>query len=424
LFRVLLSILFFLGSVYAFWQTTDAPVPQQKITVKNVAELHTEEEARKSFDYLNDLRFKAGMSKFLYNENLKNAALSHANYLTSNNRIGHIQSEGEPGFTGVFPKDRVVQAGYKTGMSIENVSNQTIGYKDSVEGLFSAIYHRFGFLDFQVDEIGIGVSQNAQKLSQTAYVYDMGIYEINDLCKGLSYTGEGAYTYAICADKNFRIKKKAFDEGYNACYIRNKKVVIYPYDGQVEVPPAFFDELPDPLPNHRVSGFPISIQFNPHYFKFVKLEKFALFLEGSGTKEEAIIYDHISDINSRFKRNEFALFPLKRLEWGSRYRVEVVYKVFEERFTKRWTFETKKLAVEAIMIDKDKMQVVLEKGKEKILYFKPKDAHDILGDIQYSEKLDVTFIDKNTIKIVTNAEAGEKFRLHVSGREITLLVKP
>lgn len=63
------------------------------------------------------------MSKFLHNENLKKSATSHANYLLTHDVIGHYQEKGTVGFSGVLPRDRVIRAGYKTGMSIENVSS-------------------------------------------------------------------------------------------------------------------------------------------------------------------------------------------------------------------------------------------------------------------------------------------------------------
>ncbi len=363
------------------------------------------------------------MSKFLHNENLQKSAKSHADYLLQHDIIGHYQEEGKVGFSGILPRDRVISAGYKTGMSIENVSSHTIGYEKSIEGLFSAIYHRFGFLDFQVDEIGVGMSQDSKDSAKTAYVYNMGVYEINDLCKKSSYSGNGEYTYHICADENFKIKKSLFDAGYNACYKRNKKVVIYPYDEQTNVPPAFYDELPDPLPEHRVSGFPISIQFNPYYHKIVKLKRFELFL-GDKKVTQTKLYDHISDINSLFKRNEFALFPLERLEWDSRYRVEVEYKVHDKSFSKTWYFKTKKLSSTPIMIDKKKMQVEISTSAGSILYFKPRHQNDILENIQYDANLDITFIDNNTIMIRTKARVGESFKLNVSGREIRILVSP
>ncbi len=416
---VLLVFSFVLASAFSFFSSAEKT--QGTVTIKTMPALEPDTQAQEAFSYLNQLRQKAGMSNFLRNSNLEQSALSHASYLTNNNIIGHYESHNKPGFTGIAPKDRVAKAGYKAGISIENVSNNAMGYKMSVDGLFSAIYHRFGFLDFQVDEIGVGVSQKPSDNSITAYVYNMGVYEINDLCKGSSYAGNASYNYNICVDRAFRIEESLFKSGYNACYKRNKKVVIYPYDEQTNVPPAFFDELPDPLPQHSVSGFPISIQFNPYYFRSVRLKRFELFLEGKKV-EIAQKYDHISDINSMFKRNEFAIFPQERLQWNSRYHVEVEYTVDGKSHQKEWDFTTRKLPSKPIMIEKKKMQVKISASGETILYFKPLHQNDILENIQYDTKLDIEFVDKNTIMITTEAKAGEFFSLNVSGREIGLLV--
>ncbi len=420
--RVLLIATSLMVAIYIWMQKSyHDSSSSPHITLKEAPTLSVEQEEQNSFDYLNELRFKAGMSPFLHNVHLAKSAQSHAAYLTYHDKIGHYEEKGESGFTGVLPKDRMLHAGYKTPLSMENVSSQTIGYKKSIEGLFSAIYHRFGFLDFQMDEVGVGVSQNPEDTSKIAYVYNMGVYEINDLCSGVSYSGRGDYTYHICADEAFRIEKRAFDKAYHACYIRNQKVVIYPYADQEEVPPAFFDEDPDPLPEYRVSGFPISIQFNPAYFKFVRLKSFELFLNGKKV-ENMLLYDHISDINSRFKRNEFALFPLTRLEWGSRYHVKVVYEVRGKTEQKEWDFTTQKLAYKPIMIDKPTSDIEISAKHPTLLYFKPQHPNDILDDIEYDSKLDISFIDKNTIMIETQQKVGSTFTLHLSGREIALEV--
>ena len=416
---VFLALFFVTAFGFSFFERGEDK--KQSVTIKVMPSLQAKHQAFEAFTYLNELRNKSGMSTFLSNAKLEKSALSHASYLTYHDSIGHYQHLGKEGFTGVEPKDRVAKAGYKAGMSIENVSNNAMGYKASIDGLFSAIYHRFGFLDFQVNEICIGMSQNPSDNSITAYVYNMGVYEINDLCERTSYSGAGAYSYNICVDKSFRIKESEFNAGYNACYKRNKKVVIYPYDEQDNVPPAFFDEMPDPLPNHRVSGFPISIQFNPYYFKHVRLKRFELFLEGEKV-EVAEVYDHISDINSLFKRNEFALFPQERLAWGKRYHVEVEYEVSGKKYEKKWDFSTRKLPSKAIMIDKNKSRVKISAKEATILYFKPQHQNDILDNILYDTKLDIAFIDKNTIMIRTVADSGEEFKLDVSGREITLLI--
>jgi uncharacterized protein YkwD len=287
---------------------------KQHITIDKKEPLNLGYEKSKALEYLNFLRQKSGMVSFIRNHTLELSAKNHADYLIKNSQIGHYQEKNRPLFTGVEPKDRMLHAGYQTPLSVENVSHNNINYKDSIEGLFSAIYHRFGFLDFKVDEIGIGVAQDSKDASKNAYVYNMGIYQLNDLCSGSSFQGYGKYVYKVCKNSELKIKQSKFDEAMNACRLLNNRVVIYPYDGQEHVPPAFFDEIPDPLLEYSVSGFPVSVQFNKYYYKRVKLNSFKLF-DSDNREVDSILYDHISDINMLFKRGEYALFPKKRLEW-------------------------------------------------------------------------------------------------------------
>ena len=73
-------------------------------------------------------------------------------------------------------------------------------YKNSVDGLFSAIYHRFGFLDFTTDEIGIGESDDSNLY---VYTYDIGNKRLREFCnKGESDSDITGYYMTICADQN------------------------------------------------------------------------------------------------------------------------------------------------------------------------------------------------------------------------------
>ncbi len=60
-----------------------------------------------------------------------------------------------------------------------------------MDGLFSAIYHRFAFLSPGIDEIGVGVTQNEQDSDKSAFVYVMGNSELNRLCSFKSFKGAG-----------------------------------------------------------------------------------------------------------------------------------------------------------------------------------------------------------------------------------------
>ncbi|NPA59640.1 MAG: hypothetical protein GXO30_04125, partial [Epsilonproteobacteria bacterium] len=56
------------------------------------------------------------------------------------------------------------------------------------------------------------------------------------------------------------------------------------------------------------------------------------------------------------------------------------------------------------------------------LYFKPKDPNDILGDITFPKDIELTFVDKNTIKIETKQKVGDVIKLKIKSKNIKLLV--
>jgi len=248
----------------------DSPIPQ-KIIVKENPSIDTQIEQKKALSYLNKLRDGVGLIPLVTNPKLATSAKNHANYLIENGIIGHYEERGKIGYTGEYGSNRAIYSGYKTSMVIENISNNNFSAKESIDGLMGAIYHRFGFLDFHIDEIGIGVEQSKTDKSQTAFVYDMGSHNLEEICQKKNSIKFGKYATNICADKSLKIEAKLFNHILDINRKRNPKVITYPFNGQTDVPPAFYDELPDPLPNYSVSGFPISISFNDSYFRDVNM---------------------------------------------------------------------------------------------------------------------------------------------------------
>ncbi len=413
---VVLLVIVYLG--YNIYQQN--PQAISTVTTKEAPLLNIYDEKEAALEYLNSLRKNSGMVPFYTNEKLEQSAQNHAKYLIKNDKIGHFQIEGKPEFTGIAPAGRAFFAGYKTHMIIENVSSNSPNFKESIDGLMSAIYHRFGFLDFQVDEIGIGVLQDAKNRQKNAYVYNMGIYELNELCQDEIYDGVGSYVYNVCKDKSIKIKESDFKNALDSNRLHNKKIAIYPYDGQTDVPPAFFDEIPDPLPEYEVSGFPLSISFNEYYFKKVKVLSFKLFDTNNKEIKETKFYNHIIDPNSKFKRFEFALFPLKRLEWDARYRTVVEYIVDGEKKSKEWYFHTKKFKYPLYVVNEKNRNFEVEINKSYIFYFEPTSKSDILGDLQYPLSLDISFIDRNTVKLVVLNEDKKSYKLKFGEHKLNL----
>jgi uncharacterized protein YkwD len=395
---------------------------RETIIVKEEPLIDVELEERETFSYLNRLRVNAGLIPLKLNSKLKATAKNHANYLIRNGLIGHYEDKNRTGYTGTYGSQRSIYNGYKTSMVIENISNNNFTHKESVDGLMAAIYHRFGFLDFHIDEIGIGVQQNRDNKSQTAFVYDMGSHKLEELCNKRNSIKVGNYARGVCADKKIKIEASLFNKVLEKNRYRNKKVVTYPFNGQKDVPPAFYDELPDPLPNYSVSGFPISMSFNESYFKKVDMISFKLFDDKKEIKD-IIIYNYKSDPNKRLKKFEFALFPLKRLAWGAKYRVEARYRVDNRVESRIWSFKTREFDTPIYRVTTTSNIFNISKGKPAIFYFPPVSKRDTLGSLKYPSSLDITFIDKNTIKLTANSTKYNSLILKIGPHKLRLNIK-
>ena len=357
---------------------------------------------------LNSIREAMHMQRLSSNIHLEAAAQAHSDYLIFNNESSHDEVEGHTHFTGVKPLDRVRNAGYNASYVSENLSTKNSDAKSSVHGLFSAIYHRFGFLSPSIDELGVGVTQDDENTQNSAFVYVMGNSELNRLCSMKSFSGFGKYVFGVCREKAHHIAEKKFNQALDFNKMNSPEIILYPYNGQVEVPPAFYAEIPDPLPNYDVSGFPVSIEFNDHFFKEVILYSFELLKENVSVPN-VLLMDKNSDPHMLFTDKQFALFPLERLEYDKEYTAVVTYSSKGKNKEIRWTFRTKKPTEELHVITQKEESISIESGKSHVIYFKPIDAHDIVKNVQFPSSIDIEFIDNNTFKLTLNNESDSSF---------------
>ncbi|CAA6807975.1 MAG: putative periplasmic protein [uncultured Sulfurovum sp.] len=392
---------FALFAIYLYYVSA-TPLPP-KLIMKDVPQMNVSIEEENALNYLNSLRIGAGLIPFQSQQQLNNAARSHADYLTNHLTYGHRQDKSHQDFTGEFASARVTHAGYATPQVIENVSTHNQNYKSSIDGLFAAIYHRFAFLDFRSDAVGIGISQNKNTKTQTAFVYNMSSNALETLYK-----------------ENEKVNSSQLEQALNANKKRNKNVIIYPFDTQKEVPPAFFDELPDPLPEHRVSGFPISISFNSMYHKEAKLLNFQLFDSNNVEITNTLKFDHKTDPNKRLEKLDFVLFPLKRLEWNNQYHVKFLAIVDKEVVSKEWSFQTQKFQMPLHIVKNNDTVFKMNEADSHIFYFPPSSKVDLLRDIAYPSNVDIEFIDKNTIKLTALSSVQRKQTLRIGKHHLTL----
>lgn len=103
----------------------------------------------------NSYRQRIGLPSMEQESRLNAAALAHSKYLSLNRRTGHYEKEGEPGFIGATPSDRLEAFGY-CGSSWECVTYNSGTVQNSVRDLFDAPYHRIPFLQPGIVPFGSG----------------------------------------------------------------------------------------------------------------------------------------------------------------------------------------------------------------------------------------------------------------------------
>lgn len=351
--------------------------------------------------YLNKIRDHAGLIALKPNKALENAAASHAKYLVRNQTNGHYEKSGKYSYTGRTPSKRVIKAGYPSYFVMENLSVNTTGADKSIDKLFSAIYHRFVFLNLDKDEIGIGTYTTKKKRKiKSAYVYNLGLSGISHLCqRSFKMTNGEYYMKNICKQYDKMIPRSRFREEKDYIRRKNAEIIVYPYANQSHVWPAFYNESPDPLPKYKVSGFPISVQFNPANAKNVKLKSFRLYDENGKEIKKTKILQHENDHNHLFTKLEFALMPLVRLEFGTTYTAVFEAVADGRKVKKRWSFRTEDPKEKVYRITKNKTTLKVKAGSSAILYIVPRSRKDILRRYKSRGGIKVSFLDQNTLKV-------------------------
>ena len=397
--------------------------PKKAAVVRKMPPMDVDYEKGEALSILNEIRETMGMNALMPNSRLQMAAQAHADYLVRNHTVSHSEMEGLPGFTAKTPAGRAFRAGYLSSQVLENLSAQTRDARHSIDGLLSAIYHRFAFLNVGIDEVGVGLSQDPKDPENNAFVYVMGNSYLDGLCREKSFKGYGRYLYHVCRDKSFRVAQKRFSEAKNANKINNPKVVVYPYDGQQEVPPAFYSEIPDPLPDYEVSGFPVSVTFNDFFFDKVELLRFRLYREGGRVATPVRLLSRKSDPNGRFSDHEFALFPLERLAYDTDYKAEIVYRHRGRKRYLGWQFHTKVPSERMLRITAREATIAIKKDESYLLYIVPLNPHDVIEGVVFPDDVYVRFVDNNTLRLKLMSHRDDSFDIKSKYHTIHVNIK-
>ena len=363
--------------------------------------------------YLNEARSSSSLPFFSFSKSLEQAAKNHALYLDKHGIISHDETNTKALFTGQNPSIRAINAGHNNSYVSENLSSKQLSLKDSIDGLLSAIYHRFNFLDFSFNEIGYFVHNGI-------YAYEMSNKQINNLCQNASEFSSTAYLLNLCAQQNKKVPKYAFDSAtkpYKPDYI------IFPNSKFASLA-VFGDEDPDPLPQCDITSPPVSIEFNEHLGD-IKLKNFEIFKNGEKL-ENTLLLSAKNDPNKKLNPRQFALFSLMPFEFGQKYSAKISYESQKGVEILSWDFLTKTPKYEYFIVN-DGDVIYVEPFKTYEIYFKPKSCNDALKEYTYikqnSIKLDIAQSAPNTLRISASAKRGDIIELGINtGSKIKIVV--
>lgn len=208
------------------------------------------------------------------------------------------------------------------------------------------------------------------------------------------------------------------------------ELVLWPPDGADDVPPAFFIEEPDPLPDRDVAGFPLSIQVNPGRVDDVVLQALTLQRLGeAGSQPVAAtrLLDRETDPNGLLSAFEFALFPLERLAWNARYRAVAELSLDGRPRRVEWTFATRRSRAPVVTVTGPSQRIVVDNGADYWLYLPPDETHaltvrSVRSQFRHGSRVDMQVVDSNTLQVRLQAHRCDRVRLQFdSGREVVLI---
>lgn len=256
-------------------------------------------------EWVNYLRCLGGLPAVARQAKADDAAGNHARYLVANDSNAHQEDPAAPGYTGVTPGDRMRYTGYVPQAWGEVLSRTGPIAREAHEGLVAAIYHRLLMLSPEYSEVGVAVERDAVR-NTASTVIDYGAPTLSTADPGLA--------------------------------------IVYPSDGQTQVPVQFDSDLetPDPMPEHGIVGYPVSVQSGrgTHLlvdgFRITRADggaALAATVRGQGTVAGM-------QTDARLRGSEAFLIPVGVLEPDTEYRVEFSGSVDGAPLTRSWVFHT------------------------------------------------------------------------------------
>jgi len=292
-----------------------------------------------------------------------------------------------------------------------------------IDSLMTAVYHRMSLLDFDKDELGVGLVINQPTTDGSmwsALTTNSGFKAFNDIC---AQGGEviQAGTYYHCNDNVSRVSANSNDVWLVTLRAKSLDVVVWPPAGGA-VSPAFYEETPDPLPACSVSGNPVSAQVNPAFNSQIALNKTSFTLTDMSTglavplvqtlDNSVVQPDPLAASWTTPSKQWLSAFPTKRLNWGTTYRASIDYTLNGTATTKTWTFSTHTLPKAPVVVTLPNTDITATGQTQFVFYIPPGDCKastmqvNITAIGHVAPQINIDGIDPHTY-IVTMTGASE-----------------
>lgn len=256
--------------------------------------LQTETESAAVVERINAHRKAAGLEVVVVDPALAKGCAAHAAYLVKN--VDHPSTQG----LGLHDEDAKLPGYSKEGERAGKAAVIYLGKEgtDAVEGWMASLLHRIPLMQSRLRKVGYGAAPGGPAK----------VTVVLDATNGL---GPG----------------------------RDAPVVLYPADGQKDVPRRFEAEIPDPIPESpdKKAGFPVTAMFSEG--ALVKDVKASL-KDGEGKEVAIWLSSPEKPAAADYQRNTVGLIAQEPLKPSTTYAVTIAARVTGKPWLRTWSFTT------------------------------------------------------------------------------------
>jgi hypothetical protein len=249
-------------------------------------------ESAKVIDRINFHRKAGGLEAVEIDPVLSKGCTAHAEYLVKN--VDHPSTQG----LGLHSEEAALPGYSQDGERAGKASVIFLGREgsDAVDGWMGSLLHRIPLMQSRLRKIGYGAARG----------------------------GPAKVTVVLDATNGLGVGKDA-------------PVVLYPADGQKDVPLGFSAEIPDPIPESadKKAGYPVTAIFAEG--ALVKDVKASL-KDASGNEVAFWLSSPEKPAAADYQRNTIGLIPKEPLRSLATYTVTIAARVTGKAWLRTWTF--------------------------------------------------------------------------------------